>query len=144
MTTQTIDYLNSRPQSGDMRFGRSKVSNSPDLILGRDGRSITCRRFRDLVKSLIADAGGVEACSTAKLQLLRRLAAASVLAEMMEAKGLDGEQFNVAEFCNLASTALRLSAKVGLSRFKKDVTPRLATYLEGQDATQEQESEDAA
>jgi hypothetical protein len=111
------------------------------MILGRDARSITARRFRDLVKSLIADAGGVEACSTAKLQLLRRLAAASVLAEMMEAKGLDGEQFDVAEFCNLASTALRLSAKVGLSRFKKDVTPRLATYLEGQDATRE--SEDA-
>jgi hypothetical protein len=126
--THTVDYLSSRPQPGDMRFGRSKVSNSPDLLLGKDARSVTARRFRDLVSQLLADAGGIENCSTAKILLLRRLAACSVLAEIMEAKAVDGEDVNIGEICTLASTTVRLTARVGLSRHKKDVTPTLAQY----------------
>jgi hypothetical protein len=126
--THTVDYLSSRPQTGDMRFGRSKVSNSPDLLLGKDARSVTARRFRDLVSQLLADAGGIENCSTAKILLLRRLAACSVLAEIMEAKAVDGEDVNIGEICTLASTTVRLTARVGLSRHKKDVTPTLAQY----------------
>jgi hypothetical protein len=139
MTTQSMDYLSSRPQPGDLRFGRSKVSNSPDLLLGKDARSVTARRFRDLVQQLLADAGGVENCSVAKILLLRRLAACSVLAEMMEAKAVDGEDVNIGEICTLASTAVRLTAKVGMSRYKKDVTPTLSRYLEEHDAKQSEE-----
>jgi hypothetical protein len=140
MTTQTIDYLNSRPQPGDLRFGRSKITNQPDLLLGKDARSVTARRFRDLVKSLIADAGGVEHCSTAKIGLLRRLAAASVLAEIIEARAVDGEPIDIGEFCNLASTAVRLTSRVGLSRYKKNITPSLSEVF----ADANQSSEDAA
>jgi hypothetical protein len=139
MSTHTLDYLSSRPQPGDMRFGRSKVSNSPDLLLGKDARSVTARRFRDLVQQLLADAGGIENCSTAKILLLRRLAACSVLAEMMEAKAVDGEDVNIGEICTLASTAVRLTAKVGMSRHKKNITPTLSRYLEEYDANQESE-----
>jgi hypothetical protein len=141
MSTQTVDYLSTRPQPGDLRFGRSKVSNSPDLLLGRDARSVTARRFRDLVGQLLADAGGIENCSVAKILLLRRLAACSVLAEMMEAKAVDGEDVNIGEICTLASTAVRLTARVGLSRHKKNITPRLGAILEEDSANQ---SEDAA
>jgi hypothetical protein len=135
--TQTTDYLSTRPTKGDMRFGKSRVSNSPDLLLGKDARSVTARRFRDLVQSLIADAGGIENCSQAKIGLLRRLAACSVLAEMMEAKAVDGEPINIPELCNLASTALRLTSKVGMSRHKKDVTPTLSRYMDEFDAKHE-------
>jgi hypothetical protein len=143
MTIQTADYLSSRPQPGDLRFGRSRVSNSPDLLLGKDARSVTARRFRDLVQQLLADAGGVEHCSVAKILLLRRLAACSVLAEMMEAKAVDGEDVNIPELCNLASTALRLTAKVGMSRHKRDVTPTLSTYID-EHADAKQREEEAA
>jgi hypothetical protein len=140
--TQTTDYLSSRPQPGDLRFGRSKVSNSPDLLLGKDARSVTARRFRDLVQNLIADAGGIENCSVAKICLLRRLAAVSVLSEMAEAKAVDGEDVDATEICTLASTAVRLASRVGLSRYKKDVTPRLEDYRP--DANQDQLTEEDA
>jgi hypothetical protein len=136
MTDTTIDY---RPQPGDLRYGKSKVSNQPNLILGKDGRSITSRRFRDLVQNLIADAGGIESCSTAKIGLLRRLAACSVIAELLEAKALEeGDPDNVEKICNLASTALRLSARVGLSRHAKEIVPALSQYR-----LQPQEEDDA-
>jgi hypothetical protein len=141
--THTADYLSSRPMPGDLRFGRSKVSNSPDLLLGKDARSVTARRFRDLVTQLLADAGGVENCSTAKILLLRRLAACSVLAEMMEARAVDGEDVNIGEICTLASTTVRLTARVGLSRHKKNITPTLDAYMEEDNAPQAA-SEDVA
>jgi len=77
----------------------------------------------------VADMGGLDQCSEIKLALLRRLAACTVQAELLEAKVVAGEPVNVSELCTLASTALRLSARVGIERVSKDVTPSLADYL---------------
>src|SRR5262249_18049267 len=108
---------------------RSRVTNHQDLLPGLDGRSSAARRFRDLVSAFVADMGGLDQCSEIKLALLRRLAACTVQAELLEAKVVGGEPVNVSELCTLASTALRLSARVGIERVSKDVTPSLADYL---------------
>ena len=65
---------------------RSAVTNHKDLLPGLDGRSATARRFRDLVNAFVADMGGLDHCSEIKLGLLRRLAATTVQAEMLEAR----------------------------------------------------------
>jgi hypothetical protein len=57
-----------------------------DLLPGLDGRSATARRFRDLVNAFVADMGGLDCCSEIRLGLLRRLAATTVQAEMLEAR----------------------------------------------------------
>jgi hypothetical protein len=109
---------------------RARVSNHTDLLPGLDGRGPGARRFRDLVSAFIADMGGVQNCSEIKLVLLRRLAAASVLVEHIEARALNGGAIDIAEFCNLASTTVRISSRVGLTRQTRNVTPTLAEYIE--------------
>jgi hypothetical protein len=99
------------------------------MLPGLDGRSATARRFRDLVNAFVADMGGLDRCSEIKLGLLRRLAAATVQAEMLEARMVNGEAIDIATLCTLASTTVRLSQRLGLERRARNVTPSLGQYL---------------
>ena len=108
---------------------RSAVTNHKDLLPGLDGRSATARRFRDLVNAFIADMGGLECCSEIRLGLVRRLAATTVQAEMLEARMVNGEAINISQLCTLASTTVRLSQRLGLERKQRDVTPSVGQYL---------------
>jgi len=91
---------------------RSEVTNHADLLPGLDGRSSAARRFRDLVSAYLADMGGLDQCSEIKLGLLRRLAATTVQAELLEARMVNGEAVDVATLCTLSSTVMRLSSRV--------------------------------
>jgi len=113
---------------------RSAVTNHKDLLPGLDGRSATARRFRDLVNAFVADMGGLDRCSEIKLGLVRRLAATTVQAEMLEARMVNGEAIDIAILCTLASTTVRLSQRLGLERRTRDVTPSLNQYLAGRTA----------
>src|SRR6267142_2769527 len=104
---------------------RSAVTNHKDLLPGLDGRSATARRFRDLVNAFVADMGGLDCCSEIKLGLVRRLAATTVQAEMLEARMVNGEAIDVIQLCTLASTTVRISQRLGLERRSRDVTPPL-------------------
>ena len=109
---------------------RSAVTNHKDLLPGLDGRSATARRFRDLVNAFVADMGGLDRCSEIKLGLLRRLAAATVQAELLEAEMVNGEQIDIGQLCTLASTTVRIASRVGLERRTKPVLPTVKDYLE--------------
>jgi hypothetical protein len=109
---------------------RSKISNGTDLLMGIDGRTATARRYRDLYASIAADQGGIDRLSEARAQLIRRFAAASVLAEMMEARLVGGENIDLQEYSQLASTLVRLGQRIGIDRRVRNVTPTLAEYLE--------------
>jgi hypothetical protein len=61
--------------------------------------------------------------------LLRRLAAASVLIERLEAEAVAGKAIDVNEFCTLTSTTVRLSQRLGLERRQRLVTPSVAEYV---------------
>ena len=108
---------------------RSAVSNHQDLLPGLDGRSASARRFRDLVNAFVADMGGLDRCSEVRLGLVRRLAATTVQAEMLEARMVNGEAIDIATLCTLASTTVRLSQRLGLERRARNITPSVGQYL---------------
>jgi hypothetical protein len=108
---------------------RSRVTNHADLLPDLDGRSSAARRFRDLVSAYIADMGGLDQCSEIKLGLLRRLAATTVQAELLEAQMINGAPISITELCALASTTVRLSSRLGLERVAKAVGPSLGDML---------------
>ena len=115
---------------------RSAVTNHTGLLPGLDGRSATARRFRDLVNAFVADMGGLDRCSEIKLGLLRRLAAATVQAELLEAEMVNGEQIDIGQLCTLASTTVRIASRVGLERRTKPVLPTVKDYLEHVEAAE--------
>jgi hypothetical protein len=122
-----LDTPSDRPANGAAAPAlRSRVTNHKDLLPGLDGRSASARRYRDLVNSYIADMGGLDRCSDIKLGLLRRLAAVTVQAEVLEAKMVNGEQVDIGTLCTLASTTVRLSQRLGIERVPKDISPTLA------------------
>jgi hypothetical protein len=125
-----------KPARGDLRYSRSKASNHTDLLGNLDGRSAGARRFRDLVRAFIVDLGGADQCSAVMIGLVRRLAAATVMAEALELKAVSGEPVDVGEYCNLASTTVRISQRLGLKRTPKNVTPTLSEYLLNANANQ--------
>jgi hypothetical protein len=73
--------------------------------------------------------GGLDRCSEIRLGLLRRLAATTVQAEMLEARMVNGEAIDIATLCTLASTTVRLSQRLGLERRARNVTPSVGQYL---------------
>jgi hypothetical protein len=81
-----------------------------------------------LASAFAVDQGGLDQCSDVKIGVIRQLAATTVKAEMLWAEMMDGKPVSVAELCSLASTAVRLSSRLGLERRQKDV-PVLAEYL---------------
>jgi len=108
---------------------RSRVTNGSALLPGIDGRSPTAKRYKDLVCIIVADQGGADMLSEARMQLIRRFAAAACLAEQMEAR--------VARRSTWKSTPSfppRWSASVnhlGLERVPRDVTPYVGEVIDG-------------
>jgi tRNA(fMet)-specific endonuclease VapC len=60
--------------------------------------------------------GGVSQCAEARLQLIRRFAAAAVLAEQMEARLANGHSINITDHALLSSTLVRLAQCIGIDR----------------------------
>jgi hypothetical protein len=118
------------------RYTRSRITNHVDLLPDVDGNSSQARRFRDLVLALISDSGTLDMCSEIRLGLIRRLASITVKSEWLEAAMLNGEAVDTQTLCQLASTALRLSARLGLDRVQRQVGPTLSDILRADAAGQ--------
>jgi hypothetical protein len=124
MPTESIAITARKPTA------RSRITNGRDWLPNTDQRSSIARRYRDLVAQIATDQGGLSELSEARLQLIRRFASASVMAEAFEARLANGEEVDVAELALLSSTLVRLSSRIGLDRRTKNITPTLAQYLE--------------
>jgi hypothetical protein len=111
------------------------------LLPGIDGRSAIARRFGDISAAIIGDQGGAARLAEVRTQLVRRFAAAAVLAEVLEAKLVNGEQIDVSAHAQLCSSLVRLSNRIGVNRRAKEIVPTLAAYLEGK-AEEEVEEEE--
>ena len=66
----------------------------------------------------------------ARLQLIRRFAAASVIAEQMESRLANGQEINIVEHAQLSSTLVRIAQRIGIDRKLRHVVPSLTEYLE--------------
>ena len=95
----------SRPTQNRKPHGRSRLTNKKDLLPGVDGRTVIYRRFRDIASQVALDQGGLDQLSEARLQLVRRFAAAAVLAEQLEAALANGQEINVERHALLCSHA---------------------------------------
>ncbi|HZV03632.1 MAG TPA: hypothetical protein VE999_00950 [Gemmataceae bacterium] len=130
--TTTAQMPASNPDVGRLKpEARSRVTNGADILPGVDGRSMTARRYRDISSAIIADQGGEGRLSEARLQLIRRFAAAAVIAEQMEAKLAMGVEINIVEHAQLSSTLVRIAQRIGINRVPKTITPTLADYIDG-------------
>ena len=109
---------------------RSPVSNGADILPDVDGRSAVARRYRDIAAQIIADMGGASQCAEARIQLIRRFAAAAVLAEQMEAQLANGHLIEIADHALLCSNLVRLAQRIGIDRRSRDTTPSLSQYLQ--------------
>ena len=108
---------------------RARASNDEAFLPDVDGRTVLGRRYRDITAALIVDQGGVGYLSEARLQLIRRFAAAACLAEQMESKLVRGEQIDLQEHATLCSSLVRLGQRIGINRVPRDVTPSLHDIL---------------
>ncbi len=109
--------------------GRSRVTNGSKLLPLADGRSVTARRFRDLVDDISADLGGVALLSEGQKQLIRRAAMLSAECERMEAEAVRGAPgFDIDVYGMLCDRLGRLFQRLGLKRVAKKVG--LREYLD--------------
>lgn len=129
MEVVAASSTDSRRQEASKSKARSRVSNGRDVLPGIDGRSLIARRYRDIANAILVDQAGEELCSEARKQLIRRFAAAAVLAEQMESKLANGEQINIQEHAVLSSTLVRLAAKIGIDRVPKSIGPSFGDFL---------------
>jgi hypothetical protein len=120
------------PYAKRKNHAKSRVSNGQELLPGIDGRSVVARRYRDISYAIVADQGGIDLCSETRLQLVRRFAAAAVMAEQMEAELANGKQIDVGQHALLVSTLVRVAHRIGINRRTKNIVPELSDYLDAQ------------
>jgi hypothetical protein len=112
-----------KPQRGDRRYGRSRVSNGSALLPNVDGRNVWARRCRDLIADHLSDHPDA---SIAERSIIRRAAVLTTELEQLEVKfALAGEAHpNELDLYQRVSNSLRrLLESVGLERRSRDVTP---------------------
>lgn len=119
----------SRSNAGRKAYARSRVSNGRDVLPDVDGRTGVARRYRDIASAVLIDQGGPELCSESRKQLIRRFAAAAVLAEQLEAQLVRGEAIDIQEHALLCSTMVRVAQRIGINRVARNVTPTVDQYL---------------
>jgi hypothetical protein len=110
---------------------QSRVTNGSDILANCDQRTAVARRYKDIAAAVLADQAGADQCSEARKQLIRRFAAAAVLAEQLESRLANGEQIDIAEHSLLTSSLVRLAQRIGIDRRSRDVTPTLSDMLRG-------------
>jgi hypothetical protein len=110
---------------------RSAVTNGRDVLPGVDGRTLIARRYHDIMSAILIDQGGEDRCSESRKQLIRRFAAAALLAEQMEARLCTGQEVNIQDHALLTSSLVRVAQRIGINRVAK-IVPTLADYLDAQ------------
>jgi hypothetical protein len=112
----------SRRNAGRKACARSRVSNGRDVLPDIDGRTVVARRYRDIAGAILIDQGGTDVCSESRKQLIRRFAAAAVLAEQLEAQLARGDAIDIQEHALLCSTMVRVAQRIGIDRIPRDIT----------------------
>ena len=129
-TDPSLNSPTARSRVGLRKDQRSRVTNGRDLLPGIDGRSPLARRYKDIASQILVDQGGADRCSESRIQLVRRFAAAAVLAEQMEARLVNEQSINIQDHALLCSTLTRLASRIGIDRIPRNVLPTLSEYLD--------------
>jgi hypothetical protein len=119
-----------KPQRGDRRYGRSRVSNGSALLPNVDGRNVWARRCRDLIADHLSDKPDA---SIAERSIIRRAAVLTTELEQLEVKFAlagEAEPHQLELYQRTANSLRRLLESVGLERRAKTIVPTLSEYLE--------------
>ena len=138
----TMPTRNTRPQPGDKRYGRSRITNGKALLPGIDGRSPWVRRCKDIIASHLSDLGGVDNTSAAERSIIRRASVLTVELERLEVRfALAGEASaeDLDIYARIAGNLRRLLEAVGLQRRAKVIGPSLGELLAEDHRRQAQE-----
>ena len=109
---------------------RTSVANGSRILDGVDGRCGTARRYAEVAGAIATDLGGEDHLTELQRHLIRSVSGMVVLRERLDAKSINGENVNTAQYCRLANSTRRVAATLGLSRVARDVTPiNLDEYL---------------
>ena len=111
------------------RKERQFTGNGGNVFADVDGCSVSARRYRDVLRALMVDQGGADQCSESRKQLVRRFAAAAVLAEQLEARLAYGDDIDITAHALLAATLVRIAQCIGIDRPAKNTTSSLRKYL---------------
>jgi hypothetical protein len=89
---------------------------------------------------VLADQGGADRCAESRLQLIRRFAAAAVLAKQMESRLVLGQNISIPDHAVLCSTLVRIGARIGINRRLRNVVPDPLEYAREFDDADEVEA----
>ena len=128
------DHLS--PQSPARRRNSPNQQHSANRV--SNGRAVSTAvrppvfalRYLQIASAIMDDQGGPDRCSETAQHLIRRFAAAAVLAEQMEAKLTRGETIDIKDHALLCSTMVNLAQLLGRDKVARNVTSALAKYLE--------------
>jgi hypothetical protein len=113
-----------------------KVPKRAKRGLPLDQASGAARFFGRMVREIESDLGGHRMLSRIQRELLHAFAGAATQIQYLNHQVLIGEssELDFATYAQLASTMLRIGARLGLERRSRDVTPSLAQIQAEHDA----------
>jgi hypothetical protein len=118
--------------SGVHKGQRSRIGNGKALLPGVSGNSAWARRMRDLMSDHIADLGGQENTSSAERNLVRRAAALTIQAELLEqqfalASAVDADTVDI--YGRIVGHLRRTLETIGLQRRSRVVGSSLGDLM---------------
>lgn len=94
-----------------------------------DGRTLACRRARQLVDAIGADLGGADRLSEGSRQLVQRAAVLGTFIKSCEAQWLAGQDVALGDYLAAINSQRRVLATIGLERRAREVLPSVAEYV---------------
>ncbi len=101
--------------------------NGGNTLIGADFAAIAS--YRRIVSAIVNDQRGVNGLSEVRRHLIYRFAAATVMAEKIEARLARGEKIDGAAYASISNTMTRIGQIIGLDRQTHTHKPRLADLL---------------
>ena len=130
-----------RPQPGDKKYARSRLTNGRDLLPGVDRRSTWARLLRDVVSAMFAHLGGEDLASEPQRMLVRRVACFEAELCHLEfafaqarAEGRVPDAADLDLYSRMTSAQRRLLEACGLERRPRDFVQDPLTYARDYEA----------
>ena len=94
-----------------------------------DGRTKARKQFDAIADGVADDLKGSGKLSTIQLHLIEAFAGCAIIINAINAQLLSGEDIDIADHSQAASTLVRLASRLGLRCVPRDVTSSLDQYL---------------
>jgi hypothetical protein len=115
--------------SPNQQHGANRVSNGR-AVSTAVRPPVFALRYHQIASAIMHDQGGPDRCSETRQHLIRRFAAAAVLAEQIEAQLARGETIDIKDHALLCSIMVNVARLLGRDKVARNVTSALAKYLE--------------